>query len=254
MGTRNDAGRNSYLTLVVIGALSVASYNVHQCVGRDGRCDPGRIAAVIGEISADVIGLQEVSSRADGDTEAHQLSYLAAKTGLEAVAGPTLTRGGAQYGNALLTRAPILDVRRLDLSFPGREPRGALDVDLAIRGQPLRVIVTHFGLSAAERRQQANRLLDALDAIRSPLTVLLLDLNEWVPGSRLIYRLNRRLGKVPAPRTFPSGFPLLPLDRIWVCPSETLLTLNVHRTSLSRLASDHLPVSARLKVPSFDST
>lgn len=230
--------------------LSVASYNIHQCVGRDGRCDPGRIAGVIREIGADVIGLQEVSSQPDTDAEAHQLNYLAEQTGLEAIAGTTLTRGNAEYGNALLTRAPILEVRRLDLSFPGREPRGALDVDLAVDEKPVRVIVTHFGLSAAERRQQADGLLDALDRIKRPLTLVLLDLNEWLPGSRLTHLLNRRLGRVPAPRTFPSGFPLLPLDRIWICPNETLLTLDTHRTSLSRLASDHLPVSASLKVSS----
>lgn len=237
-----------------MGTLSVASYNIHQCVGRDGRCDPGRVAGVICEVGADVIGLQEVSSRPDTDAKAHQLNYLAAHTGLEALAGPTLTRGGAEYGNALLTRAPILEVRRLDLSFSGREPRGALDVDLAVSGKPVRVIVTHFGLRAAERRQQANRLLDALDSITRPLTVVLLDLNEWFPGSRLAHRLNQRLGRVPAPRTFPSGFPLLPLDRIWICPSDTLLTLDAHRTSLSRLASDHLPVSARLKASNSAST
>ncbi len=42
--------------------LRVATYNIHQCVGRDGIENPRRIADVLGEINADIVALQEVTS------------------------------------------------------------------------------------------------------------------------------------------------------------------------------------------------
>jgi endonuclease/exonuclease/phosphatase family metal-dependent hydrolase len=207
------------------------------------RCAHRRI---VRELAVDVIGLQEVESRSDSAENAHQLNYLAAQTGLHAIAGPTMVRADAEYGNALLTRHPVLQVRRWDLSVSGREPRGALDVDIAFAQHSVRVITTHLGLRARERHQQVQRLLEVLnDVTRSP-TVVLVDVNEWVPASRLLRHLNRRLGKVRAPRTFPARCPVLALDRIWVYPAKVLVAVRVHDTPLARLASDHLPVKARL--------
>ncbi len=228
--------------------LSVATYNIHRGVGRDSKRDINRIVQIIGEMNADVIGLQEVESRLGGPVQEHQLNYLAAELGLSAVAAPTMRQAGVEYGNALLSRLPVRESRRLDLSFPGREPRGALDVDLQVGDETVRVITTHFGLQIRERRQQLEWLLQTLADVVRPLTILLVDLNEWVPWSRLVRRLSGKLGQVPAPRTFPSTFPLLPLDRIWVSPSNTLLTMETHRTSLSRVASDHLPLTAKVDV------
>ena len=83
-----------------------------------------------------------------------QMQYLAATLGHHAVAGPTLLRPDGHYGNALLTRRPVLDVRHVDLTVYRREPRAALDVDLDIDGVAVRVIVTHLGLLPGERRTQ----------------------------------------------------------------------------------------------------
>src|SRR5947199_2462595 len=80
----------------------VASYNIHRCVGLDGRNDPERIARVIEEIEPDVIGLQEVESRFGTSLDIHQLNYLAEETGMQAVAGSTVLRANSHYGNALL--------------------------------------------------------------------------------------------------------------------------------------------------------
>src|SRR6185503_13669853 len=96
------------------GHLRVASYNIHECVGSDGRRDPGRIAAVLREIDADIIGLQEVYARPGATSESMQMQFLASTLGHHAVAGTTLLRAGGEYGNAILTRRPVLDVRRVD--------------------------------------------------------------------------------------------------------------------------------------------
>src|SRR5581483_10937782 len=137
---------------------TAASYNIHRCIGLDGRHDPERVACVIDELDTDIIGLQEVESRLGGTPDTHQLNFLAEETGFIAVAGSTILRPDSHYGNALLTRHNVREVRSHDLSVPGREPRGILDVDLDVHGHPLRVLVTHLGLGARERRRQTNML------------------------------------------------------------------------------------------------
>lgn len=228
--------------------LSVASYNIHQCVGIDGRCDPPRIAQVIRELDADIVGLQEVHSRVTDDEQAHQLDFLADATGLHAIPGHTLYRHDGHYGNALLTNAPILVVHPFDLSIPGREPRGGIDAKIDIAGEKLRVIVTHLGLWPLERRLQVKRLLPLLAKEPSRFILLLGDLNEWQPRARSLRWLHAYFGEAPAPRTFPTRLPLFALDRIWAKPREALLRVNVVASPLARLASDHLPVTAAIRV------
>ena len=88
--------------------LTAVSYNIHQCVGTDGKCDPQRVAAVIQDTRADIIGLQEVDFNPLGAKKSHQLDYLAEVTGMKAVAGPTIRRADIEFGNALLTCREII--------------------------------------------------------------------------------------------------------------------------------------------------
>jgi endonuclease/exonuclease/phosphatase family metal-dependent hydrolase len=216
--------------------LRIASYNVHSCVGTDGRKDAARIAEVIRELQCDTIGLQEVDYRLD---------YIALRLGMQAVPGLTLLRHDGPFGNALLTRRRILDVRRLAIAYGRREPRNALDVDLEVGGRPLRVIVTHLGLFAAERRWQMRQILEIIR--KNPVherIVVLGDMNEWLPLSRPLRWLNGILGRSVAERSFPSRWPMFALDRVWVRPRHALLALKAHRSPLASVASDHLPVKA----------
>lgn len=226
----------------------VVSYNIHRCIGRDGRNDPERIARVIEELESDVVGLQEVESRFGGSLDMHQLNYLAEETGLYAVAGATVLRENSHYGNALLTRHRVREVRTHDVSVPGREPRGVLDVDLDVHGERLRVLVTHLGLGSRERRRQTRLLLDTVAAHPDEPVAILSDFNEWFPWRRPLRWMHDRLGRVPAPNTFPSVLPMMALDRIWVAPRRNLLSLAVHASPLSRIASDHLPLRAEVRL------
>ncbi|MCK8601276.1 endonuclease/exonuclease/phosphatase family protein [Desulfoferrobacter suflitae] len=228
--------------------IKIASYNVHRCIGTDGRFDPDRIAAVISSLDADVIGIQEVDSSPAGCRVSSQLQYLAQASGLAPIAGPTICRPRSHYGNALLTRHQISAVRRVDLSVHKREPRGALDVDLEIHGTTVRFIVTHLGLSIRERNRQFRQLQGLLDVNGGEMQVVMGDFNEWYPFSRPIAWLNRHFGRPPVRLTFPSCFPLLPLDRIWVRPRAAVTEVKIHVTPMSRVASDHLPISAVLVV------
>ena len=128
------------------------SYNIHECVGVDGRRDPERISRVIMSLEVDLIGLQEVDSRSAGPPPSDQLAYLSKATGLHAVAGPTVWRPDGRYGNALLAKRRILSIRHHDLSYPGHQPRAAIDAQVDIDGRSTaRVLVMHFGLGLAER-------------------------------------------------------------------------------------------------------
>lgn len=226
------------------GMFSVASYNIHRFVGIDRRFDPERVARVIDELQAPIVGLQEIDSQFY--RAGTQLECLAEKTGMEVLLGPTRRNRVGHYGNALLTNYPVKEIRRIDLSVYGREPRGALDVDLRIKGQTVRVIVAHLGLGLGERRRQIRRLLDIFCSERDRMEIMLGDFNEWIPVGKPLCWINRFFGKSPSVRSFPSFMPLLPLDRIWVRPLDSMMDMGTHRTPLSRVASDHLPVKARI--------
>lgn len=229
--------------------LRLVSYNIHGCLGWDQRADADRIARILGKFDADVIGLQEVKSRL-GEADLRQLDFLAAATGMDSIPGPTLLRPDCPCGTALLTRHRVGAIRRIDLSVPAFEPRGALDVDLAIDSLLVRVVVTHLGLRAWERRQQVERLVTLLADERSDLVILMGDINEWLPLAPSLRLLKDHFGRSPSPRTFPSLLPLSPLDRILVRPRNAVADLKVraYRTFITRIASDHLPLLAELAI------
>lgn len=217
--------------------LAVATYNVHGCV------DVSRTTAVLRALDADVIALQELRWRPWDAL--HVLDDLAARLNYTPLAGPTLLRPDGHYGNALLTRLPVIEVKPVDLSVPGREPRGALAAVLRTPRDPLTVIATHLGLAPGERRQQMQRLLALVHKADKPV-VLLGDLNEWFLWGRPLRWLRRHFGRTPAPATFPARWPLFALDRIWVEPRRLLERIEVHRAAPAKEASDHLPLRATL--------
>ncbi len=224
--------------------LALATYNVHGCTGGDARYDPERTLQVLRELDADVLALQEL--RWNPADALHVLTEFGERLGYVTLAGPTLMRPDGHFGNALLTRLPVREVGRIDLSVPGREPRGALDVRLAAGETILRVVATHLGLRPDERRTQMRRLLSLMGG-GAPL-VLMGDLNEWFLWGRPLRWLRRHFGRMPAPATFPARWPLLALDRIWVEPRSTLESIQAHDSALARIASDHLPLRAQMRL------
>jgi len=226
----------------------VASYNIHQCVGTDKRHEPDRVVQVILELNVQVIGLQEVDSGGTPGTLTKGEAYLSGAAGYTAIPGPTMLRGDSRYGNSLFSRFPVADVKHIDLSIPGREPRGAIDALLDIDGYPVHVIVTHLGLTRAERRHQARRLTEFIGKEKARLTIVLGDTNEWLSMSRSLNPLENCLGRSPRLRTYPSRYPILALDRIWVRPRQALGRMHVFNTPVARVASDHLPLKADIKL------
>jgi endonuclease/exonuclease/phosphatase family metal-dependent hydrolase len=226
--------------------VNVATYNVHRCIGADGRHDPDRVAAVIRELDADVVGLQEVDAKPHVEAGLDQVEYLAEATGMTGIAGPTLTRHYGEYGNALLTRLPVRGVDLIDLSIGSREPRGAIDAEVDARGVRCRLLVTHLGLRRAERAKQLAHLVAAPPRWPGPaLTILLGDLNEWRGLAGVRRRLPLGFACAAAP-SFPARLPFLRLDAIAVDPGFALRAVWAHASTLACVASDHRPVCAEL--------
>jgi len=221
--------------------LRVATYNLHSCVGGDRCYDPERTLHVLRELDADVLALQEVGGYLHDGVE--QIHFFEKKLGMHATAGPNLTRRGTQFGNALLVRGKVLQSRLIDLKVLPFEPRGAIDAVVETGLGRLRVVATHLGLFPRERRQQIEILARMLEHEPQALTVFMGDFNIFGPERTVLKRIGapRRLPKL---YSFPARLPLMSLDRIWTIPNERLMTRAVHRTALSRIASDHLPVVA----------
>lgn len=239
---------------VPAGTLGVATYNIHCCVGADGRYDPERVAMVLRELDADIVALQEVGRLRFDAAIKDQAKFLAEATGLHMIEAPEHQDYRGRFGNAILSRWPARNMRVIDLTAGFHGPRNAIDAEFEIEGRVLRVIATHFGLQGAERRRQIRRLLDTIgdwpgDDRRLSALVMMGDLNEWRGRRGAIPALEQRLGPMPLPPTFPAWLPLLPLDRIYAASPARLLGLRVQRSAVARRASDHLPLCARLVWP-----
>jgi endonuclease/exonuclease/phosphatase family metal-dependent hydrolase len=230
--------------------FTVASYNIHKCAGLDRRVDLDRIAQVLEEIDADLVGLQEVFRP--------QALGLAERLGVQVAMGPTRERDGLPYGNAVLTRLAIRSSRTFDLSRPDREPRGGIRLDLEMPNRSgeganglLHVFNVHFGLKIRERAEQV-RMLVREHILHDELTgprIVVGDLNEWFPGA-VGRTLRRELTGPRIRRTHPAPLPIFPLDRIYWDRGLGVEGFHVHRSRLARVASDHLPVVARLRLTS----
>lgn len=226
--------------------LTVASYNVHRAVGMDGQRNTARITAVIDHLNADIVALQEV----EWGLPAHEawLETYAERRGYTLIADANIEDHRGHFGNVLLSRCPVAATERLDLAVGRFEPRAAIAATVEVDGSPLLVLATHLGLRAGERRQQSDWIAGFMDKNMPGRALLLGDLNEWRWSNRPIRSLLNMFERAPSPRSFPSGRPIFALDRILFRGFEERPRVMVDQSPFSRVASDHLPVSARLRV------
>lgn len=230
--------------------LSVASYNIHKGIGTDRKRDLARTAAVIAEIGADILALQEADTRFGPRKGLLDLDSIRRDLGLIAVPLDGVGQAHGWHGNLLLVRnALVQDVHQLIL--PGLEPRGAMVTDLVIAGQPLRIVNAHLGLLPQSRAAQARALIDKIDQLEARPTLLMGDLNEWRGSSAAMQTLAKHFQIADARPSLPARYPLLALDRMMLSHGH-LVDVATHDTALSRRASDHLPIKATLRLGPSD--
>ena len=246
-----------------MGTFRVVTYNVHKCQGLDRRVRPARIAAVLRELDADVIAMQEVVSvESDARRELHQARFIAEELGYHYCVGENRRHQGGAYGNVILTRLPIEEHCNYDITWRWQEPRGCLRADVRVgEGAVVHVFNAHLGTAFVERRHQGRKLVS--DAVlRHPRLsgprVLLGDFNEWTRGlaSRLLAEelLSPDLGRhLRRRRTYPGPLPFLHLDHVYHDPALELERLTLHRSLTALVASDHLPLVADFRLKSLES-
>ncbi len=228
--------------------LKFASYNIHKAVGADRRRDADRILRVVRELDADILALQEVDRRF-GRRVTVLPRLLVEEQGYNIVPVALRPASMGWHGNAILVRRGIEILHGDRVHLPTIEPRGAVRAELALEGKRLRVAGMHLDLSGLRRRDQIRAVLSELDDCKPPCPAVLLgDFNEWSLRGGSMREFTRDWQPVAPGRSFPSGQPLAPLDRIvlsrhWRCTGQ-----GVHHSSLAVQASDHLPVWAEAEL------
>lgn len=233
--------------------VRVATYNIHRSRGLDRRTRPMRIANVLANIAPDVVAMQEVVG--PGPAGVDHLAEIGAALGMGAVMAPTRQFRKHQFGNAMLSRFPVLEHAELDLSWKTCEPRKTQRVTIDIgEGRALHVFNVHLGTALFERRHQAPRLASWIcdRRVHGP-KIVVGDFNEWGRGLvadvlaerlqslDLFKHLKRR-------RTYPGVFPFLHLDHIYFSGNIEIRKITLPRTRQSLIASDHLPLVADIRV------
>lgn len=246
--------------------LRLMTYNVHGCGGMDGRVSPRRVARVIRGEMPDIVALQEIDFGRRRSRAEDQAKIIARELGMQAVFCPTVTRGEEHYGHALLSRWPIEVVKRARLPHDPRswwqEARSAMWARVDVNGTLINVVTTHLGLGPHERVLQAQALLSKewIGGIPANEAVVLCGDFNALPGS-MPYKLvaaklrdvqGRDGGHRPM-GTFSSVQPLVRLDHIFVSGHFERQRVTVVRNGLTRVASDHLPLVADLRIATLAS-
>lgn len=225
--------------------LRFASYNIHKAVGMDRKRDPERIIAVLREVHADVIALQEADRRL-GAREAVLPRALLDDSPWRVAPLAKRAQSMGWHGNAILVRRDLQIEECHALDLPTLEPRGAACAVIAAGGQSFRVIGTHLDLSGLKRRDQVRSLLGFNRECIAMPTVILGDFNQWGHSTGAMREFGSEWTLVTPGPSYPSRAPVARLDRIVHCGGWQCEDAHVHRSALSAVASDHLPIRADL--------
>jgi endonuclease/exonuclease/phosphatase family metal-dependent hydrolase len=233
------------------GAVKIASYNIHKCRGVDGRFRPDRIVAVIAEIGADVMAIQEIDRKFGRKGGGLDAATILRETGMHLLGQSDVAYRLGWHGNALLVRGEPKSYRRSRIKLPGFEPRGAIIAELDLGAGEFRLIAAHLGLLRMSRIDQARTLLAAFEGLPPMPTVLLGDFNEWRRSRRSsLGVLEPTFGAPRSVLSFPSRRPIFALDRILGWPAGLISNVAAHESPLARRSSDHLPLTADFRLTS----
>jgi endonuclease/exonuclease/phosphatase family metal-dependent hydrolase len=230
-------------------SVLAVSYNIQKGIGADLQRRPERTLAVLRELGADIMVLQEADRRFGARPSALPFDQIK-HHGWRPVPFETRPDSIGWHGNAVLVSDRVTITGHAILPIPALEPRGAVLADLSIDGAPLRVIGMHLDLSGFRRRHQAQAILAHLVRHPGDPPVLAMgDLNEWRATAPTIADFSAVLNPVPTGPSFHARLPVAGLDRIFISPGIGVIGSGVHHSAIASVASDHLPVWARLVLP-----
>ena len=241
--------------------LRIMTYNVHGCVGVDGGLSPARIAKVISQYQPDIVALQELDVgriRSGGEDQAR---IIAQNLNMEHHFNPTVRIAEESFGDAILSTYPIhlvkADALALKPRFSFLEPRGAIWIQIKFQNMTIQFINTHLGLNGPERIVHTKELMSE-KWIENPEcigpVILCGDFNAR-PGSQIFRMMRKRLhsaqtraGHSRHKKTWFGRWPILCLDHILISPEVEVVKIEVADSYLARLASDHRPLIADIKI------
>lgn len=249
--------------------IRVMTYNVHSCRGLDGRVLPERIARVVEQFNPDLVALQELDVNRRWSKRMDQPLLIAQHLRMQCHFQPVIAVEGEHYGIAILSRYPFEIKKSSDLpSFPKMsilrksripfskyffEPRHAIWTSVTVSGREIHFVNTHLSLRANERLEQVKSILGQewlnMDSHKVP-TILCGDFNEG-PRSRGYQLLKASFGEVKSSmpqkssrKTLFCPLPIFEVDHIFYNGDLRVESVNIPNTSLTRMASDHLPLIA----------
>ncbi len=244
--------------------LRIITYNIHRAIGLDRRFRPDRIEQIIQDHDPDIALLQEVDDGVPRSRELDMAKEIAKNLSYPYYAmGHNVSLRKGRYGNATLSRYPIVKERNIDLTIGHKKRRGCQHTRIHVESKsgktyPLEVFNVHFGLSTLERQRQAGRLIHSKEfsGIGADTACIVGgDFNDWLSQLRALFvegvslrcatdRESKSQSRTRAMKTFPSFSPQGGLDRIYFNGGLRLISAQKCRHQLSRVASDHLPVIA----------
>jgi endonuclease/exonuclease/phosphatase family metal-dependent hydrolase len=230
--------------------VNVMSYNIHVGIGMDKKLDLARIAEVIRQGRADIVGLQEVDRGVERTGRVDEIKELARLTGMDYAFAHNLDYQGGQYGVAVLSRFPILAIDHWRYANRReRERRGFIRVEVEVGGRRLNFVTTHLDYQFEDGRLfETEQLLKALADVNGPLVVAG-DFNEEPRG--VAYEMMLKAGfkdawtQDAAGLTYPADKPTKRIDYVF----HRGLGEDPHASTTvpDTLASDHRPLVVSLK-------
>lgn len=224
---------------------TTSPYDLKQCI------------QVIQGVTPDILGLNEVDNHAERTFGDCQTQLISDATGMNGFFGKALNFPVGDYGNAVLSRFPIVKTDVFPIPDPQirdecayYESRSVTRVKLDVMGQEVTVLQTHFGLAIAEQQNAQQTLLALLDQETGPVIVMG-DFNIR-PNNFLLNPLRERLIDTAVLRSdyfktfpsYPTDYPDCKIDYVFVSKHFTPLHLEVIQTR----ASDHMPYMVELEL------
>ncbi|MBX7058662.1 MAG: endonuclease/exonuclease/phosphatase family protein [Leptospirales bacterium] len=228
--------------------LTFVTYNIHKGIGNDGRYRLERIVEVLRDIDADVVALQEVDHNAPRSRSEDTARILAEELGMHYHLGLNVKLKHGAYGNATLSRYPILESRNMNITWAIKKRRGCLITRIQCPRHEIGVMNFHLGLASFERQWQARKILNShsLKSLNRLPLIILGDSNDRNDRLRAPFEaagLSDASADAQKAYTWPSYAPLFRLDKVFYSGHWRLARREVVQNKKTRVASDHLPLA-----------